>query len=250
MNQGSIRRSEQTERYTVVSNEIVRSQTLTLNERALLTYLLSLPRDWIVYKTILYKNFPMEKPGTIDSTFTKLQKKGYIVSKKIIGEDNKFTGWEHVVFDTPQSENTVSRHEDSPPLKPDFPTQEIPEVGEKGPLQSTNFIQSTNLKNIKGEKQENVKSDKTEILEKKQKHFYNDLKTFYLKNKDMCPAKMVADFYNYWAEPSKDGLKIRYDNERYFDFGRRLKTWLKRSDPLEISKMWEEQKLKEKHAKR
>lgn len=41
-------------------------------------------------------------------------------------------------------------------------------------------------------------------------------------------AEMQAEFIDYWTEPNRSKTKLRYEIEKTFDIGRRLKTWAKR----------------------
>ena len=56
-NTGQVVRSKKTgkSRYTPISNDIIQSKTLTIEERGVLIYLLSLPEDWVFYKKNLWK---------------------------------------------------------------------------------------------------------------------------------------------------------------------------------------------------
>jgi hypothetical protein len=82
MNTGQIIKSRTTERFTTLPNDVIKSKELTLSEKGLLSYLLSLPADWVIYKQNLYNSLP-DKEGTIDKTFKALQTKGYIISVRV-----------------------------------------------------------------------------------------------------------------------------------------------------------------------
>ena len=77
MNTGQIIKSRTTERFTTLPNDLIKSKGLTLDEKGLLSYLLSLPADWVLYKQNLYTSLP-DKKGSIDRAFKNLQKKNYI----------------------------------------------------------------------------------------------------------------------------------------------------------------------------
>lgn len=141
MNTGQIVKSKSTERFTTLPNELIKSKTLSLDEKGLLSYLLSLPSDWVIYKKNLYNNLP-DKPGTIDRAFKGLQNKGYILSIKMhdLGT-GRFVGWNHVVYDLP-AENEDIRVRESP-------TSEITDLGESASIQKTNSIQKKDLIQIK-----------------------------------------------------------------------------------------------------
>lgn len=117
MNTGMIIKSKSVDRFTSIDNEIIRNFGLSLEERGLLIFLLSLRHDWVIYKTTLHERVGCYK-GTLDRVFKGLQEKGYIVSVKVINESGHFSGWNHVVYDIPTSTNT--------------------DVGESAPISNTN----------------------------------------------------------------------------------------------------------------
>ena len=56
-NNGKIIRSKKdgTFGYTSISNDILQSKKLNPNQKSALVHLLSLPADWVVYKTTIWK---------------------------------------------------------------------------------------------------------------------------------------------------------------------------------------------------
>ncbi len=112
MQSGYIHRTAVTHRFTTVENEIPQSTSLTLAEKGLLVYFLSLPVDWKIQKENLHVQLN-EKKGTVDTAFRGLRSKGYIVSEKVISTDTgRFTGWSHTVFDKPQTPSPTSKKTD------------------------------------------------------------------------------------------------------------------------------------------
>jgi hypothetical protein len=137
MNTGQIIKSRTTERFTTLPNDVIKSKELSLSEKGLLSYLLSLPADWVIYKQNLYNSLP-DKEGTIDKTFKALQNKGYIISVRVHDKNTgKFIGWNHVVYDIP-AENDNYRDGQTP-------TSEFTDIGESGPILNTNVLQKTNI---------------------------------------------------------------------------------------------------------
>jgi hypothetical protein len=129
MNTGMIIKSKSVDRFTSIDNEIIRNFGLSLEERGLLIFLLSLRHDWVIYKTTLHERVGCSK-GTLDRVFKGLQEKGYIISVKVINDSGHFSGWNHVVYDIPTSTNT--------------------DVGESAPISNTNTINSKlNIKKTK-----------------------------------------------------------------------------------------------------
>ena len=136
MNTGQIIKSRTTERFTTLPNDVIKSKELTLSEKGLLSYLLSLPADWVIYKQNLYNSLP-DKEGTIDKVFKGLQNKGFIISVRVHDKNTgKFIGWNHIVYDIPaESDNYRNGH---------LPTSEFTDIGESAPIQKTNVLQNTN----------------------------------------------------------------------------------------------------------
>jgi len=137
MNTGQIIKSRTTERFTTLPNEVIKSKDLSLEDKGLLSYLLSLPSDWVIYKQNLYNSLP-DKKGSIDRSFKSLQKKGYILSVKVHDQKTgRFIGWNHVVYDIPAEVEKIQQSEN--------PTSENTEFGESAPILKTNVLLKTNL---------------------------------------------------------------------------------------------------------
>jgi site-specific DNA-cytosine methylase len=102
-NTGQIVRSKKTgkSKYTPISNEILQSGTLTPEEKSILVHLLSLPDDWVVYKTIICNEMNMGK-HRFNAHWKTLVEKGYIVSIRVIdAKTNLVKGWNHIVYEEP-----------------------------------------------------------------------------------------------------------------------------------------------------
>jgi hypothetical protein len=141
MNTGQIVKSKSTERFTTLPNELIKSNTLSLDEKGLLSYLLSLPSDWVIYRKNLYNNLP-DKPGTIDRAFKGLQEKGYVISIKVNDKSTgRFIGWNHIVYDIPTDPDNYR------PQK--TPTSEITDLGKSAYIQKTNVLQNKDIIQIK-----------------------------------------------------------------------------------------------------
>ena len=82
-NTGQIIRSNKTgkERYTPISNEILQSSILTPEQKSILVHLLSLPSDWIVYKTEIWKSMNIGR-DKFNNSWKGLVELGYIYSEK------------------------------------------------------------------------------------------------------------------------------------------------------------------------
>lgn len=60
------------------------------------------------------------------------------------------------------------------------------------------------------------------------------------RNPDKHPSPMLQKFMAYWGEANKTGTMIRYDQEKFFDIGRRLATFRGFVKPDDLNKMWED----------
>jgi len=153
MNTGQIIRSKSSFRFTAISNEILQSKSLTCEQKGLLSYLLSLPENWVLYKQQLYKVLP-DRKTTIDRVFKELQTIGYILSTRAIDKMGHFTGWNHIVYDEPtlaEQENRVD----------ELPSSGIPDIRQTAYIQNTHLVQNTN----------SIQTPLSEIKEKKERLF-------------------------------------------------------------------------------
>jgi hypothetical protein len=129
-NTGQIIKSKKTRDFAIIPNSILQSSTLSLEEKGLLVYLLSLPEDWVLYKSNLHQKIG-EKEGTVDRVFKLLQERGYILSVKMIGEKGRFQGWNHIVYEEP----TIEELEKNPYRERVSPTPTNPDLGQSAPIQ-------------------------------------------------------------------------------------------------------------------
>lgn len=93
----AIIKSKHASNYTVIPNEVFKIG-LSLDAVGLLTYLLSMPNDWVIYKTTIHNQFKISRKR-MDYVFNELKNAGYIISdrKHIEGR----LEWEHIVYDKP-----------------------------------------------------------------------------------------------------------------------------------------------------
>lgn len=148
----AIVKSKHASNFTVIPNNLFK-QNLSMEAIGLLTYLLSLPSDWVIYKTTLHKYFSVG-PDKLDRVFKELQENGYIISVKVQNEAKTFE-WNHVVYDKPfngepSPENTpMEPYPCFPPMaEPPManPLMDQPPMANKGLLKTN--IQRTNNKEL------------------------------------------------------------------------------------------------------
>ena len=142
-NTGQIVRSKKNgkSRYTPISNDILQSKTLTSEQKSILVHLLSLPEDWVVYKTEIWKDMNIGR-DRFNKSWTALVELGYIVSVKMIDTNtNLIRGYNHIVYEEPVSD------------LPNLGVTEIQATREPECIQSnkiqSNKLQSNNIENNK-----------------------------------------------------------------------------------------------------
>ena len=93
----AIYKSKHASNYTVLPNEVFKS-SLSIEAIGLLAYFLSLPPDWVIYKTTLHTqlNIGRDKLNTI---FNELREAGYVIS--VEKRDGGRISYEHIVYDKP-----------------------------------------------------------------------------------------------------------------------------------------------------
>jgi len=147
-NTGQIVRSNKTgkSRYTPISNEILQSEILTPEEKSILCHLLSLPADWVVYKTLIWEKMNMGR-NRFNSHWKGLVEKGYIHTTRTYDTNSNLSnGWKHVVYE-----------------EPTFQYPDLPELG-VSQKHSVNKVISTQSNNL--QKKEKEITNK-ELIEKK-----------------------------------------------------------------------------------
>ena len=98
----AIIKSKHSSNFTVIPNDVFKVG-LSLDAIGLLAYLLSLPHDWIIYKTNLHNQLKVGR-DKLDRCFKELQGEGYIISVKNFKSDGTIE-WEHIVYDYPYNGN-------------------------------------------------------------------------------------------------------------------------------------------------
>lgn len=94
----AIIKSKHASNYTVIPNDVFNSG-LSVGAIGLLTYFLSLPHDWIIYKTTVHEKLGIGREK-LDRYFKELVNKGYIISVQKHMDNGKFE-YEHIVYDKP-----------------------------------------------------------------------------------------------------------------------------------------------------
>ncbi len=183
--------------YTQIPNEVLKRADMSMKSKGLLCYLLSLPHDWVLYKTELFNHFK-DGRDAINTAFDELISLGYVVAEEIPREAGRFVGYNYTVSDFPQ------RNHDG------FTAAENPS------LQIPNEQTKNKKKLIKKTKEERALD-------------FKDLIREYVKKCNVRYEKdFLTDFYEYWIESKPNSEILRFEDERFFDIGRRIGTFVKR----------------------
>jgi hypothetical protein len=94
----AIIKSKHSSNYTVLPNEIFKAG-LSIDAIGLLSYFLSLPHDWVIYKTQLSDQLSLGREK-LDRIFKELQTAGFVISVKKHDETGKIS-YDHIVYDIP-----------------------------------------------------------------------------------------------------------------------------------------------------
>jgi len=154
-NTGKIIRSKKNgkSRYTPVSNSVIQDKTLTLDERMTLIYLLSLPEDWIVYKTEIWKRMNVGR-DRFYKIWKVLENRGYIQSEKQTNTLGQIKGYNHIIFEEPillpESQETGNQFTETQDTETqDTETQEVNKVLRKqSNKKQSNKLESKLVSNI------------------------------------------------------------------------------------------------------
>ncbi len=146
MKQTIQRIKNKTDNFTIVANEIFQRSDVSARAKGIYAYIMTLPDDWKLYKSELYKHFS-EGITAIDTAFKELEELGYITKERVKGEGGKFSGWDYTIKEsvekTDPMENRLS-------VKPKSGNQQ---------LLSTNSSQSTDK-----QKTDNIYSEVSEEI--------------------------------------------------------------------------------------
>ena len=104
---GKIYRSNKTgkTKYTSIFNDVLQNTKLSFRARGLLSYLLSLPHDWVPVKTQVMKKNEYNKTK-FNAIWKELVDAGYIESHREKNDRGQYIGWIHMVYETPSVGNT------------------------------------------------------------------------------------------------------------------------------------------------
>jgi len=215
------------DKFSQISNDLLNDSSLSLRAKGLLCYLISKPVTWTVNVAHLYK-VCKEGKDAIYATINELIEAKYIVRVRTKDDKGKHIGVDYYVYEYPQRENPDV---ESPVLeKPGISNTEssINKEGSKGPDKS-GFNPP-----IKKEVQ---------TLYQRKIMFLKLVIDWIAENDTKYPKLMYVDFANYWVEQSvSTKVKLRFEEQRFFDIGRRLGTWFKKVKQEDLQAYWQKEK--------
>jgi hypothetical protein len=101
-NTGQIVRSRKNgkSKYTPITNDICQSKILTCEQKSILVHLISLPENWVVYKTNIWKDMNIGR-DRFNKAWVGLVELGYIVSIRLFKPNGQLKGYNHIVYEEP-----------------------------------------------------------------------------------------------------------------------------------------------------
>lgn len=76
-------------------------------------------------------------------------------------------------------------------------------------------------------------------IEEREKEFMDKLALWLSE----FPKEMIRDFFDYWTERGEKDKKMRFEKEKVFDIGRRLKRW-ERNNKTNFGKLTKKENIK------
>jgi len=102
----AIYKSNHSSNYSVIPNEILNSK-LSLEAIGLLVSLLSLPKSWVIHKSVIHKHYGMGREK-MERIFSELSDAGYFLSIKRIDPKTGHFTYEHIVYDKPYNDSFLA----------------------------------------------------------------------------------------------------------------------------------------------
>lgn len=172
--------------FTSVPNKALHNKSLSWKAKGLLSYLLSLPDDWAIYKKDL-KNRSTDGYDGMLSGFIELEQHGYIETVKCADDGLFGGGIDYIIHDSPIREFTDS------------------------------------VKTVTGNP-DLIHTYLNKDKEIRKKEFMNKLAP-YLKTEQNVKGyekETLREFYDYWTETSDERKTLRFESQDYFDIAKRL----------------------------
>lgn len=232
-------KSKKNLRYTTIHNFILANEKLSLQAKGLYCYIVSLPEDWVIYKSEIMKHHSNGR-AAFETAWQELEEAGYLVGADQVRKDGKFMGRDYVFYDlTDDDKQYIS---DGPPMlkisNGDESALEVskPQILEKNVDNQTNLPMQEISNGTDAENQQLLKKQNTtnktlqrkgqlEISERKQ-NFKEQLVPYI----DKYGLEMLKAFSKYWTELNLKKTKMRFEMQDAFEIPKRLATWKSRAE--------------------
>lgn len=93
-----VRRSKRTKNFTIIGNDVIQDDRVSIEARGVLIFILSLPEDWVIRKNDLQVRLNISR-RTIDKCFEEMKQFGYLCETDVLKKDGRFDGKGYVVYD-------------------------------------------------------------------------------------------------------------------------------------------------------
>lgn len=150
----AIRRAKRQSNFTMISNVGLRDKNLSLKAKGLLSYMLSLPDDWVFYESELIRH---SKDGrdAHRSALRELQDNGYLTKTQAKSKNGKFSEVDWELTDEPLTEKPSTEKPSA-----DKPSTENP------PLLNTNHTKDLSKQNTNNTNDHSDKPNESELSER------------------------------------------------------------------------------------
>lgn len=223
----AIIKSQRRERFTSICNELLNDTTISFKAKGLLCWLMSRPPLWEVSVEHLAKNF-IEGKDAIYSMLNELIQAGYVKRNMTRNDLGRLVNVDYLVFENKQ---------DPDPLR-EIPDKVIPDGEKPDNIKDLNKLNTDLIK-------EEEKPTPQEVLKNNKIGFCQMILAFDKKHPNKYPKLMYLAFAKYWTETGGvRKIKMRFEDQKFFEISRRLATWFSKAKDPEITSFWEkEQKI-------
>jgi len=224
-------------KYGTIPCELLNREDISLKAKGMYAFLQSKPDNWNFSEYRIAKQLK-EGRDSVNNIIKELETSGYL--KRIPSRDKKtgkWSGYDYVLFDRPTIQDNRS------PENPLYGKSVIRETRYTD-FQGTNSnIDNSNIYNSNidiedqpplNENQNSSLKDKPTPSEIAREFFENpEFRNQFIKRlidsgeygDEREVVSEVSRFFDYWTERNKSGTKQRWELEKTFEIGKRLKTW-------------------------
>ena len=231
-NEEIVRNADISENFTIVGNNIIKDDRLSIEARFVLIYMRSFKKGWVFYKKDLQERLKIGR-RVIDRCFEELSDVGYLVETELIKTGSLFPTKGYTVYPFSIKDEPITLY------STDVQNVQRSVVSR---VQNVHLINTNNTNNTYTDKSSSDSIPINQGTDKPEEHKEGGgggpaaaksdvekakdyLKESMLPYKDKYSREMLNEFFLYWTEGSQKNNKIRYQDEKFFDVGRRLATW-------------------------